>query len=67
MEDKTHVLLVLLCTVFAAMLVACGGTSEHVAVEGLASPRGLTVLDDGRLLVAEVGVGGCSSWTATGT
>ena len=57
MEDKTHVLLVLLCTVFAAMLVACGGTSEHVAVEGLAAPRGLTVLDDGRLLVAEVAAG----------
>ena len=57
MEDKTHVLLVLLCTVFAAMLVACGGTSEHVAVEGLASPRGLTALDDGRLMVAEVGGG----------
>ena len=39
------------------MLAACGGESDRVVVDGLASPRGLTALDDGRLLVAELGAG----------
>ena len=45
----------------AAIAAGCGGPSEaqpaDSALEGLASPRGLTVLDDGRLLIAEVGGG----------
>ena len=45
----------------AALSAGCGGPSEaqpaDSALEGLASPRGLTALDDGRLLIAEVGGG----------
>ena len=40
-----------------ALALACAGPSEGVVAEGLASPRGLTALRDGRLLVAEVGGG----------
>ena len=43
--------------VFAVIFAACGGDSSRVVVDGLASPRGLTALDDGRLLVAEVAAG----------
>ncbi len=43
--------------VLAFMLASCGGASGRVVVDGLASPRGLTALDDGRLLVAEVASG----------
>ena len=45
----------------AAMAAGCSGPSEaqpaDSVLEGLASPRGLTALDDGRLLIAEVGGG----------
>ena len=48
-------------TLVAAMAAGCSGPSEaqpaDSVLEGLASPRGLTALDDGRLLIAEVGGG----------
>ena len=57
MKDKTRFLPILLCTALVVSLGACGGESDRVVVDGLASPRGLTALDDGRLLVAELGAG----------
>ena len=42
----------------AALAGGCGdGSKTGVLVDGLASPRGLTALDDGRLLVAELDAG----------
>ena len=40
-----------------ARLAALTAAVADSALEGLASPRGLTALDDGRLLIAEVGGG----------
>lgn len=57
MVDKTRIILVSLLAVIAMLALACEGPAERVAVDGLASPRGLTALDDGRLLVAEVAAG----------
>ena len=57
MVDKARIRNVFLSALFAALAVACGGETERVVVDGLASPRGLTALDDGRLLLAELGAG----------
>ena len=54
-------LIVALTMVIAATVVTCApNTASPVApsvIDGLASPRGLTPQDDGRLLIAEVGGG----------
>lgn len=57
MVDKAHIRNLFLATLFAVLVTSCGGSSAGVAADGLASPRGLTALDDGRLLVAEVDAG----------
>lgn len=58
MLNWTRALLVALCALAVAMAaVGCGGPSGRVLVDGLASPRGLTALEDGRLLLAELGAG----------
>ncbi len=45
-----------------AAAVACG-RAEAVTLEGLASPRGLTALEGGDLLIAEVAAGRLLRWT----
>lgn len=57
MVDKALIRTVFLSALLAAAVTACGGPSDRVVVDGLASPRGLTALEDGRLLVAELGAG----------
>ena len=57
MVDKTPIVLMSLCALCVVLLMACGGAAERVVVDGLASPRGLTALGDGRLLLAELGAG----------
>jgi hypothetical protein len=46
-----------LCALALAAVIGCGEPSESILVDGLASPRGLTALEDGRLLLAELGAG----------
>ena len=57
MLNWTRAVLVSLCALAVAAAVGCGDASERVLVDGLASPRGLTALEDGRLLLAELGAG----------
>lgn len=54
---EIRTLLPALCALCLALTLGCGGGAERVVLEGLASPRGLTALEDGRLLVAELGAG----------
>ena len=57
MLDRTIHIRLILCALCIALTFACGGEAERVVVDGLESPRGLTALDDGRLLLAELGTG----------
>lgn len=67
MLNLTRTVLVFLCALAVAVAAGCGGPSERVVVEGLASPRGLTALEDGRVLVAELGVGRLLAVATDGT
>ena len=57
MVNRTRAPIALLCALAIATAIGCGGPPERVLVDGLASPRGLTALADGRLLLAELGAG----------
>ena len=47
------------CFIVILLLIACGSSSTelNLLIDGLASPRGLTPLGDGRLLISEGGAG----------
>ena len=69
MKQETRTLLLgvpALCLALTLTL-ACGGPRVGVVADGLASPRGLTALDGGRLLIAEVAAGRLLTLEANGT